>query len=163
MIANAEQNNLHVMNFSEPKQSLVNFQELDSHLYSMLPILMLSLMSQAILRGAGGFVFPITLGPSLIKKNVTRSRLIQNCMMGFLRYGEHVLPGKSKETIIITSYLCHPSLANNELSGPISLVLLYNKLKSLKNRLYTYRFLLIPETIGSIASPAQLQKKFWVK
>ena len=151
MIANADQNNLHVMNFSEPKQSLVNFQELDSHLYSdasnpdAIPYV------TSYYERRWGFCLPHNIRTKLDKEKRYKVSIDTELYDGFLRYGEHVLPGKSKETIIITSYLCHPSLANNELSGPISLVLLYNKLKSLKNRLYTYRFLLIPETIGSIA------------
>lgn len=64
---------------------------------------------------------------------------------------EAVIPGKSKEEIFFSSYLCHPSLANNELSGPVLLNQILSKIKTIKNRHYTYRFVLLPETIGSIA------------
>ena len=53
--------------------------------------------------------------------------------------------------VLISSYLCHPSMANNELSGPLGLLRLYERLKALPRRRFTYRFLLCPETLGSIA------------
>ena len=65
---------------------------------------------------------------------------------------EAVLKGKLKKEIFFSSYLCHPSMANNELSGPVLLnaIMLYIK-KIFKKPLYSYRFVLLPETIGSIA------------
>lgn len=69
---------------------------------------------------------------------------------GNLKYGELLLRGSSKKEILISSYICHPSMANNELSGPIVLMSLINFFKN-KNLKKSLRFLLIPETIGSIA------------
>ena len=60
------------------------------------------------------------------------------------------LKGRSKKINLITSYLCHPSLANNELSGPLVLLGLYKKIKKWKKRNFTYQFLINPETIGSL-------------
>ena len=69
---------------------------------------------------------------------------------GYLNYGELVLKGKSKQEILISTYICHPSMANNELSGIIVSMGLIDYFKSKKlNK--TIRFLFIPETIGSIA------------
>ncbi len=64
---------------------------------------------------------------------------------------EAVIPGKSKKEIFFSSYLCHPSMANNELSGPVLLNQILNLVKNQKNRYFTYRFVLLPETLGSIA------------
>ena len=69
---------------------------------------------------------------------------------GYLKYGELILNGKSKQEILISTYICHPSMANNELSGPIVSMSLINYFKKLKNLEKTIRFLFIPETIGSI-------------
>ena len=64
---------------------------------------------------------------------------------------EAILPGKSSKEIFFSSYLCHPSMANNELSGPVVLSEILEYIKSMPQRFYTYRFVLVPETIGSIA------------
>ena len=61
-----------------------------------------------------------------------------------------VLKGKSKREILISTYICHPLMANNEHSGPIVSMALINYFKKIKLN-YTLRFLFIPETIGSIA------------
>ena len=69
---------------------------------------------------------------------------------GNLNYGELILKGNSKKEILISTYICHPSMANNELSGPIVSMGLINYFKNKKlNK--TLRFIFIPETIGSIS------------
>lgn len=69
---------------------------------------------------------------------------------GKMYYGECFIRGKSKKEVLISTYLCHPSMANNELSGPIVLESLIRYFKK-KNNNYSLRFLILPETIGSIA------------
>ena len=77
-------------------------------------------------------------------KVVINSNLNQN---GNLNYGELILKGKSKKEILISTYICHPSMANNELSGPIVSMGLINYFKNKKlNK--TLRFVFLPETIG---------------
>ena len=67
-----------------------------------------------------------------------------------MNYGELVLQGKSKQEILVSTYICHPSMANNELSGPIVSMCLIDYFKKQKNLSKTIRFIFIPETIGSI-------------
>tara|TARA_X000000950_G_scaffold286103_1_gene393983 strand:- start:533 stop:1822 length:1290 start_codon:yes stop_codon:yes gene_type:complete len=69
---------------------------------------------------------------------------------GNLNYGELILKGKSKKEILISTYICHPSMANDELSGLIVSMGLINHFKS-KRLNKTLRFVFIPETIGSIS------------
>lgn len=69
---------------------------------------------------------------------------------GNLTYGELLIPGKSKEEIFLSTYVCHPSMANNELSGPAVAVALAKYVLDKKDRRYSYRIIFIPETIGSI-------------
>ena len=71
---------------------------------------------------------------------------------GNLELSHALLKGKLSNEILISSYVCHPSMANNELSGPVVLNGLLSYIKSkYPNNKYTYRFILQPETIGSIA------------
>ena len=70
---------------------------------------------------------------------------------GNLHYGELLLKGKSKQEILISTYVCHPSMANNELSGPIVSMSLINYFREKKKLKKSIRFIFIPETIGSIA------------
>ena len=70
---------------------------------------------------------------------------------GRLCYGEYIIPGKSKSEILISTYICHPSMANNELSGPIVAMSLINYFRKFKLLDKTLRFVFLPETIGSIA------------
>tara|TARA_Y200000002_G_scaffold380994_1_gene393812 strand:+ start:220 stop:1467 length:1248 start_codon:yes stop_codon:yes gene_type:complete len=69
---------------------------------------------------------------------------------GKMDYGEVLLRGRSKREIIFSTYICHPNLANNELSGPVLASELINKLKKKRLR-YTLRFLFLTETVGAIA------------
>lgn len=71
---------------------------------------------------------------------------------GFLSYGELVIPSRNgfKDEILFLTYLCHPQMVNNELSGPAVWSELIKWLKTLKYRHYNYKFIILPETIGSI-------------
>jgi len=73
---------------------------------------------------------------------------------GYLTYGEIIIPPinpiKTNDEIFLSTYICHPSMANNELSGPCLAIFLANWIKTLPQRRYTYRIIFIPETIGSI-------------
>ena len=80
----------------------------------------------------------------LNKKKKYHADIKSKFINGNMNYGEMLIKGKSKKEIIICSYICHPSLANNELSGMLAIGLLS---KILKNSKYTIRLMLIPETI----------------
>ena len=87
------------------------------------------------------------------KKNQTFDVFIDSSFNknGKMNYAEYFIKGKSKKEILISTYICHPSMANNELSGPIVSMALINYFKKRRQMNYSLRFLFIPETIGSIA------------
>ena len=69
---------------------------------------------------------------------------------GHLQYGEYFIKGKSSKEIIISTYICHPSMANNELSGPIVSMSLMDYFSKINKPNKSLRFIFIPETIGSL-------------
>ena len=79
-------------------------------------------------------------------KVIIESQLIN----GRMDYGEVVIRGESKEEVILSTYICHPSMMNNELSGPVVTTFITKEIMQEKRR-YTYRILFLPETSGSIA------------
>ena len=151
LILDTNKSNIHVLNFSEPFSGIVSYKELEKHLYSDPKF------PKAIPYVTSYYVSRWGLCISDEQKKSLRSDV--NYIVdiktkkfdGFLRYGEYLLKGETSETILLTSYLCHPSLANNELSGSLAMASIYKKLVGLKSRKFSYRFVIIPETIGSIS------------
>ena len=105
-------------------------------------------MSLATMKKDGGFCISYNqyelLEDGIYK--VVDSELIE----GSLNYGELLITGKSNKEIFLSTYICHPSMANNELSGPTVLTFLGKWLSKIINLRFTYRIIFIPETIGSI-------------
>lgn len=151
LILDTDTNNLHVLNFSQPFNGILTFKELEPHLYSIpnLPNAVPYVTSYYVKRW--GLCISQKQKKKLRKDIKYKVEIDTNIYDGFLRYGDYTLKGESSKTILLSSYLCHPSLANNELSGPLALAALYKKISQIKKRYFTYRFLLIPETIGSIS------------
>mgnify|MGYP001162803813 CR=1 FL=1 len=158
-ILSTKDTNIHVLNFSIPFSGEINFEELNKHLFSdpKIPHAVPYVTSYYARRW--GLCISHNQRKKLKKNKKYKVKIDTKIYNGFLRYGDLILEGQSKKTILFSTYLCHPSLANNELSGPLCLVALYQKLKKIKNRFYTYRFIIIPETIGSIAFLAKSSRK----
>lgn len=144
-------NNLHILGYSEPFRGILNFDELKLHLHTLpnQPDLIPYLTSYYERRWG----FCICHNDFLkINKNETFEVFIDSELNnnGSMTYGEAIIEGESKQEILFSTYICHPSLANNELSGPLVTAFIYDNLKKYKKLKYTYRFLFIPETIGAI-------------
>tara|TARA_B110000971_G_scaffold144068_1_gene147197 strand:+ start:684 stop:1967 length:1284 start_codon:yes stop_codon:yes gene_type:complete len=142
-------NNLHLWGYSEPIDKTLDLNELQNHLYSLEDYPDVIPYVTSYYDKTWGFCISHNQRKTLKKgkyKVVIKSSLTD----GELNYGEIILKGKSKKEILISSYICHPSMGNNELSGPCVLIsLVKNYLKEL-DRDFTYRLVLIPETIGSV-------------
>lgn len=143
-------NNLHLLNYSAPFKGRLSRAELDKHLYSLPKQPNAIPYVTSYYRERWGFCLTQAERDSLPEGDydvVIDSELFD----GSLTLGECVLKGESDDEVLISTYTCHPSLANNELSGPLVSAFLYKRLASLPKRRLTYRFLFLSETIGSIA------------
>ena len=147
-IIDFKNNNLHVVGYSHSIDEWLTFEDLDSHLFSLpeqpnaIPY-----VTSYYERNWG---FCLTHNQRKKLKNgkyhvVINSELNKGC----LNYGELIIPGEEEKEIFLSSYICHPSMANNEISGPVVTIALAKWVLS-KPRKYTFRIVLLPETIGSI-------------
>ena len=155
-IINFKKNNLHLISYSQPVNIKIKKKELLKHIYSLpdqptaIPYL------TSYYKKYWGFCVKDKEKIEINKKYndtdifevIIDSKFLRN---GSLNYGELVIKGKSKQEILISTYICHPSMANNELSGPIVSMALIKYFKKKRNIQKTLRFIFIPETIGSIA------------
>jgi aminopeptidase-like protein len=149
-IIDFKNNNLHVVGYSESVDKWLTLDELNNFLYSLpqqpnaIPYI------TSYYKRRWGFCITHEQRLSLI--NVKYHVVIKSTLFkGQLDYGELIIEGKLKEEILLSTYICHPSMANNEISGIVVTAALAKLLSSNNNNKYTYRILFIPETIGSIA------------
>ncbi|WP_371372063.1 DUF4910 domain-containing protein [Sporomusa aerivorans] len=143
-----QKSNLHVVGYSTPVDKYVSLEELQAHLYSIedMPDAIPYVTSYYSERWG----FCLTQN----KRNQLQDGKYQvvidsNLMDGSLTYGEIIIAGSLEKEIFLSTYICHPSMANNELSGPAVTTLLVDWLLKEKRK-YTYRIVFIPETIGSL-------------
>lgn len=142
--------NLHVVNYSEPIDMWLSLEELKPYVHTIphLPDAVPYVISYY--KERWGFCMSQNQLESL-EDGQYHVYIDSEKIDGELNFAQAVLPGKSKKEVLISTYICHPSMANNELSGPIVATFLYNRIKQWKSRELTYRFVFLPETIGSIA------------
>ena len=154
-IINFKNNNLHLVGYSTPVNKFISKKKLFNNIHSLPKQPKAIPYITSYYQKYWGFCASHNQLSKINKeydnqdkfKVVIDSNLNSN---GYLNYGELVLKGKSKQEILISTYICHPSMANNELSGPIVAMSLINHFKKIKNLEKTIRFIFIPETIGSI-------------
>lgn len=148
--ADFEETNLAVVNYSEPVDRRLSLEELDSHLHSTPTLPEATPYVTSYYERTWGFCLPHVRRESM-PEGEYHANVDSEFVDGELNYGHATLPGETDREVLLSSYFCHPSMANNELSGPLVMALLYRRLAAWDERRYTYRFVLCPETIGSLS------------
>lgn len=150
-VADFKVNNLHVLNYSIGVDKALSKAELARHVHTLpgqpdaIPYV------TSYYSRKWGFCMSQNEWDALPEEGNYRAYIDADLVPGHLDYAEAVLPGETDREVLFSTYVCHPSMANNELSGPLVQAFLYRALAALPHRKYTYRFAFLPETIGTIA------------
>ena len=150
-IVDFKKNNLHVVGYSQAINKNIKKSDLLKKLYSEKKRPNAIPYVTSYYKKDWGFCISEKKKKNL-KEGLYKVYIDSNLKKGHLECSHALIKGKSKKEIFFSSYVCHPSMANNELSGPalLNAIMLYLK-KNHKQNYYSYRFFLGPETIGSIS------------
>jgi len=140
--------NLHVVSYSIPIHKKMSLQELKSHIHTLpkMPDVIPYLTSYY----NEDWGFCMTHNDFIKLEEGEYEIMIDSTLEnGSLTYGEFLKIGEVEDEFLISCYICHPSMCNDNLSGPVLATILGKYLKEIKTK-FSYRFLFIPETIGAI-------------
>ncbi|MBI5071106.1 MAG: DUF4910 domain-containing protein [Deltaproteobacteria bacterium] len=149
VIADYDRLNLHLVAYSVPFRGRLSLDELQPHLHSLPDRPSLVPYRTSFYVEDWGFCLAheqrLRLRPGTYQVAIDTA-----LTAGTLTLGEMILPGETADEVLVSAHACHPSLANDNLSGMVVAAALARALAGVPHR-YTYRFLLVPTTIGSIA------------
>jgi aminopeptidase-like protein len=149
IVVDAGRLNLHVVGYSAPFTGKVTLEELQSHLHSLPDQPSLVPYRNSYYKEDWGFCLSHEQRSKLAPGEYD-VRIDTTLADGSLTWGEVVVPGRLEDEVLVSAHCCHPSLANDNLSGMVLAATLARLIGALEPR-YTYRFLFAPVTIGAIA------------
>lgn len=148
-IVDLKVNNLHVMGYSIPVRGNFTKTELSKHVHTLPEQPSAIPYVTSYYEDAWAFCMSYNQWKEL-DEGPFEVFIDSEKFKGTLNYGEILIPGVSKQEILFSTYVCHPSMGNNELSGPVVLAKLLREIEKSADRHYSYRAIFIPETIGSL-------------
>jgi len=145
-----QDHNLHVVGYSIPVNRTIDLKELKNHLHTLPSMPDAIPYVTSYYKREWGFCISYKEYKKLIpgKYKVFINSTIKP---GNLVYSDTLIKGTSNKEILLSTYLCHPQMANHELSGPLAWSFLYKIIKETGPHKYSYRFLICPENIGAAA------------
>ena len=149
IICEFKKNNLHILHYSIPVNKTVTLEELKQHITTLPDQPDVIPYASSYYEERWGFCMSYNDYLKL-EEGEYLVYIDSELKNGSLTYGEILLPGERDEEIFFSSYTCHPSMANNECSGPSLIIELARYLHSLPKRRFSYRLVLAPETIGAL-------------
>ena len=149
IICEFKKNNLHILHYSVPVNKTVTLEELKQHITTLPDQPDVIPYASSYYEERWGFCMSYNDYLKL-EEGEYLVYIDSELKNGSLTYGEILLPGERDEEIFFSSYTCHPSMANNECSGPSLIIELARYLHSLPKRRFSYRLVLAPETIGAL-------------
>jgi len=159
-IVSYKDNNLCVVNYSKSFNGQLSSDQLRKKLYFHPKIKTAIPYKTSYYKKDWGFCVTRKVFEKIMSnKSKLKVKIDTKFKKGNLIYGEILIKGKSKKEVLISTYICHPSMANDNLSGIILCAYLAKFISSLKNRQWSYRIVFLPETIGAIAYCKQNEKK----
>ena len=159
-IIDFQDSNLHVMSYSTPIHKKIKFQELQEHLHYLKDLPKAIPYRTSYYNEDWGFCLSYeqfqTLNPQEEYEVCIESELFE----GSLSLGELLIKGKSKKEYLLSCYICHPSMANDSLSGVLVTAFLARELLKIQESLeHSYRIVFVPETIGAITYCANREQE----
>ena len=143
-------NNVHLMSYSTPIHKMMTWNELSSHIFYLETLPAAIPYRTSYYNENWGFCVSYDQLTRLLGHDKYEVFIDSDLKNGTLDFGELLIPGKTSDEILISTYLCHPSLANDNLSGVVTTAFLAKLLLERNNQL-SYRIIWVPETIGAIA------------
>ncbi len=149
-ILDVRDHTLHLVNYSTAFRGTLSRGQLDAHLHSLPELPQAIPYVTSYYEPRWGFCLTHAMREQLPEGDY-QVVIDTEHVAGSMTLSHAVLPGETNDEVLISTYTCHPSLANNELSGPLLAAFLYRRLAAMPRRRLTYRLVWLPETIGSLA------------